>query len=120
MFQREGIFGTSGVVKEALIIVISPFYNDRAPRVTRDIEPCFEYLQMIDGFIRIESANPLYENAIPLFRYENKQLENIEIDDYFLETAGSIQDNLLDFNGIDRQSHLNIYRHLLESRQKTY
>jgi hypothetical protein len=116
MFQRKGIFGASGEEQEAVILVISPFYNERSPRATNEIEPCYDFLQSLEGFIRVESTNPLYENAIPLFRYDNGDIQRVELDGAFLETAAALQDDLLTINQINREDHLNIYRYLLENR----
>lgn len=116
MFQRKGVFGASGDEQEAVILIISPFYNERSPRATNEIEPCYEYLQSIESFIRMESANPLFENALPIYMYDNGDIQRIELDGVFLETAAVLQDDLLTFNQIDRDNHLNIYRYLLEDQ----
>lgn len=115
MHQRIGIFGVSGKEKEGIIIFITPFYSDRATRVKSEVEPCYDYMSSCTGFIRAEGGNPIYENAFPLYRYEEGELLSIHVDNLFLHKAAALKDKFIEVYSSHEFNVDNVYRRLLET-----
>jgi hypothetical protein len=115
MSQRKGIFGASGKDKEGIIIFITPFYSDRATRVESEVEPCYDYISSCTGFIRVEGGNPIYENAFPLYRYEEGKLLSIHVDNLFLHEAAALKDKFIEVYSSHEFNADNVYQRLLET-----
>lgn len=81
---QRNVIGSSGKLVEAIILFITPYYNNRAVRARKEFEPCIDFMRTISGYIQVEAANPILENAFPFFRYSDGNLERILVDEKFI------------------------------------
>ncbi|ETT45430.1 hypothetical protein BSK66_10080 [Paenibacillus odorifer] len=74
---QKKLLGDKNKFVDGFALIITPFYQEV---VGRDVDPLVEAMWQHKGFIRIESAIPILEGAVPLYMFEDGQAIPIELD----------------------------------------
>ncbi len=74
---RKKLLGDHNQYVDGFALIITPFYKEV---VGRDVDPIVERMWQHKGYIRMESAIPILEGAIPLCVFEDGQAIPIELD----------------------------------------
>ncbi|MFZ5814448.1 MAG: hypothetical protein ACOY93_04005 [Bacillota bacterium] len=75
--SRSPLLDRSNQWTEGFTYFVTPLYEERARGRRSEIEPLLERFQSLPGFIRTEHGLPLREGAIPLLRYAEGRLEEL-------------------------------------------
>lgn len=74
---QKKLLGDNRQVVDGFALIITPFFQDV---VGRDVNPVVETMWRHSGYIRMESAIPILEGAIPASIFEDGQAIPIELD----------------------------------------
>lgn len=73
---QKKLLGEHNQFVNGFALIVTPFYKEV---VGRDADPIVETMWLHKGYIRMESAIPILEGAVPLCVYENGQANPIEL-----------------------------------------
>jgi hypothetical protein len=82
---------------DGIVWIVTPFYEEIVRR-SSDIEPLIDQMRSYVGFIRTESASPVFEGAIPMFHYEDGDIVPIPLNNQLIEHLSDIYEELLYWN----------------------
>jgi hypothetical protein len=119
--RRKGLYGATGPEQTGIVIFVTPFYWNRARGRKTDHDPLLDHFMKTEGWIRVESAIPIFECATPLFRYEEGTVQQVIPTREFLTKAAGLFDRMAgNFKLLYQQDirRRNCYRNLLEMLEK--
>jgi hypothetical protein len=74
---QKKLLGDQNQFVDGFALIVTPFYKDV---VGRDVDPLVETMWQHKGYIRMESAIPILEGAVPLCVFEDGQATPIKLD----------------------------------------
>lgn len=74
---QKNLLGDHNLLVDGFVLIVTPFYKEV---VGRDVDPIVETMWQHKGYIRMESAIPILEGAVPLCIFEEGQATPIELD----------------------------------------
>lgn len=84
---QKKLLGDQNQFVDGFTLIVTPFYKEVAGR---DVDPIVETMWQHQGYIRMESAIPILEGAVPLCVFEDGQAMPIELDAALLSRLNEI------------------------------